>query len=94
MVPPPSTRITRRAHSVTHTHTHLQAEQEEAVEEAAAAEEEGSDEEEYIYNPLKLPLGWDGKPIPYWLYKLHGLNQVRRPKQVETWGGGDGVCVR
>ena len=20
------------------------------------------------------PLGWDGKPIPYWLYKLHGLN--------------------
>ena len=36
----------------------------------AAAEEE---EEERIYNPLKLPLGWDGKPIPYWLYKLHGL---------------------
>jgi hypothetical protein len=27
-----------------------------------------------VYNPLKLPLGWDGKPIPYWLYKLHGLN--------------------
>mmetsp|Transcript_9869 Transcript_9869/g.19951 ORF Transcript_9869/g.19951 Transcript_9869/m.19951 type:complete len:530 (+) Transcript_9869:90-1679(+) len=27
-----------------------------------------------IYNPLNLPLGWDGKPIPYWLYKLHGLN--------------------
>jgi splicing factor 3A subunit 3 len=24
-------------------------------------------------NPLNLPLGWDGKPIPYWLYKLHGL---------------------
>ena len=36
-------------------------------------EEEEEDEEE-IYNPLKLPLGWDGKPIPYWLYKLHGLN--------------------
>jgi splicing factor 3A subunit 3 len=33
------------------------------------------DEDEFIYNPLKLPLGWDGKPIPYWLYKLHGLNQ-------------------
>lgn len=31
------------------------------------------EEEERIYNPLKLPLGWDGKPIPYWLYKLHGL---------------------
>jgi len=31
------------------------------------------DEDEPIYNPLNLPLGWDGKPIPYWLYKLHGL---------------------
>jgi splicing factor 3A subunit 3 len=31
------------------------------------------DDDEKIYNPLKLPLGWDGKPIPYWLYKLHGL---------------------
>lgn len=26
-----------------------------------------------IYNPLKLPLGWDGKPIPFWLWRLHGL---------------------
>ena len=32
-----------------------------------------SDDEEKIHNPLKLPLAWDGKPIPYWLYKLHGL---------------------
>ena len=42
----------------------------------AAATKEGAEEEEEeerIYNPLKLPLGWDGKPIPYWLYKLHGL---------------------
>ena len=37
-------------------------------------EEEEEEEEEEVYNPLKLPLGWDGKPIPYWLYKLHGLN--------------------
>ena len=22
------------------------------------------------------PVGWDGKPIPYWLYKLHGLGYV------------------
>ncbi|ODM21225.1 hypothetical protein SI65_04278 [Aspergillus cristatus] len=38
-------------------------------------EEEESDNEgdDRIYNPLKLPLAWDGKPIPYWLYKLHGL---------------------
>lgn len=38
---------------------------------------EGSDEDEddsIPYNPKNLPLGWDGKPIPYWLYKLHGLN--------------------
>ncbi|KAF9268180.1 RNA splicing factor PRP9 [Marasmius fiardii PR-910] len=41
----------------------------------ASTGEEGEEEEEEerIYNPLKLPLGWDGKPIPYWLYKLHGL---------------------
>ena len=32
-----------------------------------------SDADSKIYNPLKLPLAWDGKPIPYWLYKLHGL---------------------
>lgn len=38
-----------------------------------APEGEEEEEEERIYNPLKLPLGWDGKPIPYWLYKLHGL---------------------
>jgi splicing factor 3A subunit 3 len=31
------------------------------------------DEEGPMYNPLNLPIGWDGKPIPYWLYKLHGL---------------------
>jgi len=36
-------------------------------------EEEEEDDDGKIYNPLKLPLGWDGKPIPYWLYKLHGL---------------------
>ncbi|KAL7625854.1 Pre-mRNA-splicing factor sap61 [Parahypoxylon ruwenzoriense] len=32
-----------------------------------------NDDEDKIYNPLKLPLAWDGKPIPFWLYKLHGL---------------------
>ncbi|KAI9316112.1 hypothetical protein BX666DRAFT_1955246 [Dichotomocladium elegans] len=36
-------------------------------------QESDDDDEDKIYNPLKLPLGWDGKPIPYWLYKLHGL---------------------
>ena len=37
--------------------------------------EDSDDEgEEHFYNPKGLPLGWDGKPIPYWLYKLHGLS--------------------
>lgn len=40
------------------------------VAEDAANED---DDEGPIYNPLNLPLGWDGKPIPFWLYKLHGL---------------------
>lgn len=31
------------------------------------------DEDKPKYNPKNLPMGWDGKPIPYWLYKLHGL---------------------
>lgn len=39
------------------------------------AGESEDEEEQGFYNPLKLPLGFDGKPIPYWLYKLHGLNQ-------------------
>ncbi|KAK0413708.1 hypothetical protein QR680_006955 [Steinernema hermaphroditum] len=47
-------------------------------EETAVTEvvEEESDHEEQgvIYNPKNVPLGWDGKPIPFWLYKLHGLN--------------------
>ena len=50
-----------------------EAEEDEDLPVAEDGDEE-DDEDEYIYNPLKLPLGWDGKPIPYWLYKLHGLN--------------------
>ncbi|GAA5978516.1 hypothetical protein JCM10908_004385 [Rhodotorula pacifica] len=45
---------------------------------ANGAGDEDDDEEARIYNPLKLPLGWDGKPIPYWLYKLHGLGTEYR----------------
>ncbi|EPE08493.1 splicing factor 3a subunit 3 [Ophiostoma piceae UAMH 11346] len=47
---------------------------------AAAQEDEhddddgdDDDDDEKVYNPLKLPLAWDGKPIPFWLYRLHGL---------------------
>ena len=48
-------------------------EAEEAAEAAAGGGKEKKkdefvderEEEEKLYNPLKLPLGWDGKPIPY-----------------------------
>ncbi|CAO1623002.1 unnamed protein product [Parajaminaea phylloscopi] len=36
-------------------------------------DDDDDDKEDKIYNPKKLPLGWDGRPIPVWLYKLHGL---------------------
>lgn len=42
-------------------------------EQANEGEDDDEDGDERIYNPLKLPLGWDGKPIPFWLYRLHGL---------------------
>ena len=48
-----------------------------ASDEEQSHEESGLDDDEDrkpIYNPRNLPLGWDDKPIPYWLYKLHGLN--------------------
>ncbi|CAO3625974.1 unnamed protein product [Cunninghamella blakesleeana] len=47
---------------------------EQEQEDIEIEDDDNEDEDEdRIYNPLKLPLGWDGKPIPYWLYKLHGL---------------------
>jgi splicing factor 3A subunit 3 len=53
-----------------------QFENEQEMEEELDEEEEvveSDDEDKPFYNPLNLPLGWDGKPIPFWLYKLHGL---------------------
>jgi len=38
-----------------------------------SGDESEGEGEDRVYNPLKLPLAWDGKPIPFWLYKLHGL---------------------
>lgn len=49
-------------------------ERDEDEEDVASDSDSGDEEDELIYNPKNLPLGWDGKPIPYWLYKLHGLN--------------------
>jgi splicing factor 3A subunit 3 len=51
----------------------LYAEASEAPQQGNDGSEDEADDDSKIYNPLKLPLAWDGKPIPYWLYKLHGL---------------------
>ena len=40
-----------------------------------AASDSEDDDDKQKYNPKNLPIGWDGKPIPYWLYKLHGLGK-------------------
>ncbi|KAF8380053.1 hypothetical protein HHK36_027523 [Tetracentron sinense] len=48
---------------------------EKLKEEEVQSDTENDEDEQQIYNPLKLPMGWDGKHIPYWLYKLHGLGQ-------------------
>ncbi|KAJ2157866.1 Pre-mRNA-splicing factor sap61 [Coemansia sp. RSA 552] len=55
------------------TEVERRQEGEESGDEAAAGAESDTDEADHIYNPLNLPMGWDGKPIPFWLYKLHGL---------------------
>lgn len=50
-----------------------QDDDDEAMNEPQSDDSDGEDND-IPYNPKNLPLGWDGKPIPYWLYKLHGLN--------------------
>lgn len=49
-------------------------ERNESDEDISDNEDDENDHGDVVYNPKNLPLGWDGKPIPYWLYKLHGLN--------------------
>eukprot|EP00299_Pterocystis_sp_00344_P007828 c2716_g1_i3.p1 GENE.c2716_g1_i3~~c2716_g1_i3.p1 ORF type:complete len:281 (+),score=91.12 c2716_g1_i3:844-1686(+) len=60
----------------TYAEIEMQLELEEKLssdEEVEVVEEEDEDDRPSNKNPLKIPLGYDGKPIPYWLYKLHGL---------------------
>jgi len=44
---------------------------------AAEAEDDEEDDDNHHFGPKttidNYPVGWDGKPIPYWLYRLHGL---------------------
>lgn len=46
------------------------AEREESEGEVSEEEPEEENDDDIPYNPKNLPLGWDGKPIPYWLYKV------------------------
>lgn len=47
----------------------------EGFEAADEAADDDSTRPDRIYNPLKLPLDFDGKPIPLWMYKLQGLSR-------------------
>jgi len=51
-----------------------EGEREESDGDISEDDGDEDDDDDIPYNPKNLPLGWDGKPIPYWLYKLHGLN--------------------
>nr|GEX10005.1 splicing factor SF3a60 homolog [Tanacetum cinerariifolium] len=59
-----------RKQALTYEEMEVEREESELVPQA-----ESDDEEQQTYNPSKIPMGWDGKPIPHWLYKLHGLGQ-------------------
>jgi len=43
--------------------------------EALKYDSDDMDADPSILNPLQIPLDFDGKPIPYWLYKFRGLNR-------------------
>jgi len=58
----------------TRTYDEIAADLEDQQQDDELSSSDSDEEDEAVYNPLNLPLGWDGKPIPYWLYKLHGLN--------------------
>ena len=50
---------------------------EERLDTMAGGESEKQEVEidEIVYNPKNVPLGLDGKPIPYWMFKLHGFDK-------------------
>lgn len=82
LVRPALDATTRRAErKLTRTVQEIEAEIRDEEFGIVQAVQEESDEDEDdamdapLYNPKNLPLGWDGRPIPYWLYKLHGLDQ-------------------
>jgi len=63
------------ARNVEKKFTRTQAEWELGINDDEDEEEsEDEDEEEVIVGIKNYPVGWDGKPIPYWMYRLHGLS--------------------
>lgn len=50
---------------------------EERLDTMAGGESEKQQDEidDIVYNPKNVPLGLDGKPIPYWMFKLHGFDK-------------------
>uniref|UniRef100_A0A6B2L385 Matrin-type domain-containing protein n=1 Tax=Arcella intermedia TaxID=1963864 RepID=A0A6B2L385_9EUKA len=48
-------------------------ENEADMEEDSDVSSSDDDEEEVRMTKENYPVGWDGNPIPFWLYKLHGL---------------------
>jgi len=68
-----STRINvEHRQSLTYDERQKELEDEEEDQHQNIFEEE--EEDEPVRMTIKdYPIGWDGKPIPYWLYKLHGL---------------------
>eukprot|EP00056_Hartaetosiga_gracilis_P012478 m.199172 g.199172 ORF g.199172 m.199172 type:complete len:519 (+) comp13694_c5_seq1:1023-2579(+) len=51
-------------------------EDEEEMPEIELVESDDEDDEPKKGKKASMVVGWDGKPIPYWLYRLHGLNVI------------------
>jgi len=51
----------------------LLADMEDESGEEELSSEDDEEPDDIIQGIRDYPVGWDGKPIPYWLYKLHGL---------------------
>src|SRR6185437_5355462 len=59
----------RRIQTALHRHADGNA---DTMEDESKRTTSNDDEDNGLDNPLHLPLSWDGKPIPHWMYVLHG----------------------
>ena len=65
----------KRTRTLDEFQTEMERERERDDEIIAEKKEKHVSEIDNGINPLNLPLGWDGKPIPYWLYKVNALGK-------------------